>query len=132
MVQINGSLNLVTVSASSDIRLKKNIRPIDSSLDKVEKLRGVSYEWKVEEYPDRGLVKGRQVGLIAQDVESVLPEIVSRDKNGYKLVSYSKLTAVLVEAVKELKAQNEKQDRKIEKQKSQIERLRALVEELKS
>jgi hypothetical protein len=69
--------------------------------------QGVSYEWKMDEYPDFGLTEGKQIDLIAQDVEKELPELVSEDKDGYKAVSYTKLTAVLVEAVKVLKAQSE-------------------------
>lgn len=69
--------------------------------------------------------EGKQIGLVAQEVEKVLPERVSEDKDGYKGVSYSKLTAVLVEAIKESKAQNEKQ-------KAEIEELRLEIKELKS
>lgn len=67
----------------------------------------MSFDWNVEEYPGMGLKDGRQIGLVAQDVEKALPELVSKDKDGYKAISYTKLTAVLVEAVKELKTENE-------------------------
>jgi len=95
-------------------------------------LQGVSYEWKTEEYPDFGLTEGKQIGLVAQDVEQVLPELVSEDKDGYKSVSYTKLTAVLVEAVKELKAENQKQKELMEKQQAEIEALRSFIKESKS
>jgi len=105
---IYGGFKAIASHSSSDARWKKKIEPLESSLDKVSSLQGVSYEWKTEEFLDFGLTEGKQIGLVAQDVEQVLPELVSEDKDGYKVVSYTKLTAVLIEAVKELKAENEK------------------------
>jgi hypothetical protein len=124
-VVIHGGFRAIASYISSDQRWKKSIQPLESSLDKISNLQGVSYEWKTDEYPDFGLTEGKQIGLVAQDVESVLPELVSEEKDGYKAVSYTKLTAVLVEAVKELKVQNEKQQ-------AEIEELRAMIKELKS
>ena len=68
----------------------------------------------VKSFPQRNFPDTRQIGLIAQDVEKVLPELVHTDSDGYKSLSYDKLTAVLVEAVKELKAQNEKLQARVE------------------
>jgi len=92
---------------SSDIRWKKNVALVENALQKVSQLRGVSYEWKIDEYPNNGFTEGKQIGFLAQEVEPVLPELVSTDDKGYKAVAYDKMTAVLVEAVKELKAQND-------------------------
>jgi hypothetical protein len=138
-VIIFGGFKSIASYSSSDGRWKKNIEPLESSLDKISSLQGVSYEWKTEEYPDVGMTEGKQIGLVAQEVEKVLPELVSEDKDGYKGVSYSKLTAVLVEAVKELKAENQSQKKLIEeqrnqftKQQSEIEELRAMIKESKS
>ncbi|HEX8949939.1 MAG TPA: tail fiber domain-containing protein [Dissulfurispiraceae bacterium] len=89
------------VWAGSDIRLKKNIVPLEGSLEKVVKLQGVSYEWRRDEFKEKNFEEGRQIGLIAQEVENVFPELVRTDKEGYKAISYEKLTAVLVEALKE-------------------------------
>lgn len=105
-VVMNGNLDVVgTIRGNnvspSDQRLKQNIQPLENSLAKVDQLRGVSFEWK-----DAKQDTGTQIGVIAQEVETVLPEIVSTDSDGYKSVAYGKLTAVLVEAVKELKAEN--------------------------
>jgi len=122
---IYGGFKAIASYSSSDGRWKKNMKPLESSLEKVSHLQGMSYEWKTDEYPDFGLTEGKQIGLIAQDVEKELPELVSEDKDGYKAVSYTKLTAVLVEAVKELKAQSEKQQ-------AEIERLRDLIKDSKS
>lgn len=81
--------------------------PLEDSLNKIVKLQGVNYEWNTEKYPTQGFSAGKQIGLIAQDVEKVIPELVHTDNDGYKSVSYEKITTVLIEAVKELKAENE-------------------------
>ena len=121
---IHGNFRAIATAVVSDKRWKKNIQPLDSSLDKISSLQGVTYEWRTDEYPDYGFTENKQIGLIAQDVEAVLPELVSEDHDGYKAVSYAKLTAVLVEAVKELKAQNERQQ-------AEIERLQELIKDSK-
>ncbi|MFA5929114.1 MAG: tail fiber domain-containing protein, partial [Candidatus Margulisiibacteriota bacterium] len=58
--------------------------------------------WRTSEFPKHGFSKEKQIGFIAQEVEKVLPELVATDKEGNKLLSYEKLTPVLVEAIKEL------------------------------
>ena len=85
----------------SSRRWKENITPIPDALEKVQQLRGVSFDWKETGKHD--------IGMIAEDVSDVLPEIVQYEENGKdaKGVDYARLTAVLVEAVKELKAENE-------------------------
>ena len=85
---------------SSDERLKDNVVEIDNALDKVESLRGVEFDWNDKQE----IYEGHDVGVIAQDVEKVLPELVENRDNGYKAVKYEKLTAVLIQAVKELSA----------------------------
>lgn len=82
----------------SDIRLKKNIEPIPNALKRVSQLQGVNYGWK-----DASSGTGLQMGLIAQDVEKIFPEVVSTDEQGYKSLAYSNLVAALTEAIKELK-----------------------------
>ena len=81
----------------SDETLKTNIQPLDSALDKVTKLQGVSYDWKSDGSAD--------VGFIAQDVQNVVPQIVYGNQDGEFALDYSKLTSILVEAVKEQQAQ---------------------------
>ena len=81
------------VTAYSDIRLKENIENIDSALDKVLKMHGVYYTKKNN--------KERKVGIIAQEVEEVLPEVVYTDEVGMKSVSYGNIVALLIEAIKE-------------------------------
>jgi hypothetical protein len=89
----------VVTTSWGDKRLKNNIKTIDSSLKKILQLRGVSFKWINE--PE----VGGCIGMIAQEVEKILPELVFTDENnGYKGINYSKITAVLVEAIKEQQA----------------------------
>ena len=85
----------------SDARLKTGVTEINNSLDKVLQLRGVYFHWDVAGYPQLGLSDQPQIGVIAQEVESVFPELVTTNANGYKQVDYEKLTAVLIETTKE-------------------------------
>lgn len=105
---------------ASDLRWKKNISPLTASLDKVAMLQGVSYNWRSDEFPEKHFTMDKQIGLVAQETEKVIPEIVKTDKDGYKSISYEKLTAVLVEAVKELKADNEMLRLELERLKGQM------------
>jgi len=106
-LDVGGRVRATAFVPGSDKRWKKDIKPLENALSKVDKLQGVSYQWKTEEYPNNGFNDKPQIGFIAQDVEPVLPELVSTDEKGFKGVEYDKMTAVLVEAVKELKGQNE-------------------------
>jgi len=104
----------------SDSRLKDNIIPISGALDKIKSLRGVSYTW------NSGKKKGKQdIGLIAQEVEKVIPEIVKDKKlplmdgidpdETYKTIDYEKIIAVLVEAVKDQQKQIDNLEKQIKK-----------------
>lgn len=92
----SGILDAVDFNSTSDERLKKNVKPIENALDKVMQLAGVEFDWKEN---DR-----HSIGLIAQQVEAIVPEVVDTKEDGYKSISYGKLTGVLIEAIKELKA----------------------------
>jgi len=109
----DGNITAYSTSTNSDIKMKENVATLTNALDKVSALRGVTFDWK-EKY------RGEQVsdvGVIAQEVEEVLPELVTQielhvgvgaDRDNpetIKVVDYGKLTAVLIEAVKDLKAQ---------------------------
>ena len=94
-----------SIACSSDKRWKQNIQPIESALEKVERLQGVHYEWNRTAYPEKGFLEGTQLGLIAQEVEDVVPEVVSSDDAGYRMVAYSSLVPLLIEAIKEQQEQ---------------------------
>ncbi|MGA1823700.1 MAG: tail fiber domain-containing protein [bacterium] len=93
--------------SGSDKRWKQEIKPLEGSLYKVNQLQGVSYTWKADEFPDHGFASGEQIGLIAQEVEEIIPALVHTNDDGYKSVSYERLTAVLVEAIKEQQSEIE-------------------------
>jgi predicted acyltransferase (DUF342 family) len=86
-------------NSASDIRLKKDVVELDGALDKIDSIRGVHYHWINEEQS-----KERQVGVIAQEIQAVYPELVMEGGNGFLSVDYPKLTAVLIQSIKELKA----------------------------
>lgn len=94
----------------SDARFKTNIMPLTSSLDKICSLQGVSYNWKVKEFPSENFDSKKQIGFLAQDLEKVYPAVVNTRTDGYKTVNYDLLVPALVESIKELKTQNIKQD----------------------
>ena len=89
------------VDQTSDQRLKTNIKPLERALDKVLTLNGITYEWRVKEFPNKNFDSDRHVGVIAQEVEDVLPEAVETGADGYKSVNYSNITPLLIEAIKE-------------------------------
>lgn len=88
-------------AACSDIRFKKDFIQLDNSLSKIVKLSGYYYHFKTEEFADRQFSKEKQLGMKAQEVEALFPELVFTDSTGFKYLDYSRLTPVLVEAVKE-------------------------------
>ena len=102
----NGNATLTGVlSQSSDSRLKTNVNQISSALDKIVKLRGVTFYWDLTKKPSAD--QKLQYGFIAQEVEKVFPELVTSDSQGFKTLNYTGIIPVLTEAVKELKQENE-------------------------
>ena len=95
--------NDVVAFYSSDKRLKDNIKPIEGALDKVCKLGGYEFDWNSKQ----DVYEGHDIGVIAQEVEAVFPELVTTRDSGYKAVKYEKLVSVLIEAIKELRAEVE-------------------------
>jgi len=85
--------------ASSDRELKNNIQPIDNPLEKIKSISGNSFEWNEDK---QDIYKGKDYGVIAQEIEKVLPELVVTRENGYKAVKYDKLVSLLIEGIKEL------------------------------
>ncbi len=112
---VNGSAYVTSGAwTASDLRFKENILPLNNSLDKILNIQPISFDWNKSGYPDMNFASSRQIGLVAQEVEKQIPELVHTDINGYKAVAYDKLTAVLVEAVKEQQVQMRNQQKKIE------------------
>lgn len=106
-LQVNGDIIASSIAGSSDLRFKTNIKNIKSSLTKVIQLRGVTFNWKTNEFIDRNFSNKQSLGFIAQEVEKVIPEVVETEKTkeGFKSIQYDKLVALLVEAIKEQQKQ---------------------------
>ena len=99
----------VTAYYSSDERLKENITTIEDALDKVNSIRGVEFDWKADHIKKRGgedgyFVRKHDVGILAQDVKKVCPEVVAEKEDGTLGVKYEKLIGLLVQAINELSA----------------------------
>ena len=124
MLDVDGEIRATdNITAYSDVRDKTNITQITGSLDMVKAIRGVRFDWKDAYKKKRvhttsaksGRLDKRHIGVVAQEVEKVLPELISEDKDGRKNMSYANLTAVLVEAVKEQSEQIEGLKERIKK-----------------
>lgn len=99
--------NEITAYFSSDRNLKENIVPIENALGKLRQLTGVMFDWTDEEVGRRGgedgyFVRKHDTGVIAQDVEQVLPEVVATRDDGYKAVRYEKMAGLIIQAINEL------------------------------
>jgi len=101
---------------SSDKRLKDNIVRIENPLEKVEKIGGYTFDWN----DNQQTYTGKDVGIIAQEIEEVLPEIVTTRDTGYKAVKYEKIVPLLIESIKELKTIVETQQKEIKDLKNKL------------
>ena len=95
--------DIIAFGQPSDISLKENIKPIDSALNKAMKLQGVTFDWKQKE--DNILDIKQDIGFIAQDVQKVVPELVRKNDNGLLSLRHQGIAPILLEAIKELKAE---------------------------
>ena len=127
---VNRTSDGTLTTATSDERLKENISTLQDCLFKVLQLRGVSYTWKTN--PEYGM----RIGFIAQEFEKIIPELVFTNKrDGYKGINYAEVSSVLVEAIKELKAENDllkaenmQLKTKIETMESRLSKLESMIE----
>jgi len=110
--------NDIVAYSSSDIRFKENIKAIENPIEKIRKISGNTYDWKAENKIEHGY-EGNDVGVIAQEIEAVLPQLVQTRDNGYKAVKYDKLVALLIEGIKEQQTQIENLSIEIENLKKQ-------------
>jgi hypothetical protein len=130
-IHATGACTALSFATSSDIRYKKYITPLENSLEKVSQMQGVYYYWKMKEFPGKFNDK-RQIGFIAQDLEKLYPELVLTGEDGYKSVDYSKVTPILVEAIKDLEKKIGDVEAQNEQLKSENKSLKQLTGSLQS
>jgi hypothetical protein len=100
ILYVSGSIRATgSITANSDVRLKKNIERIENALQKVSEISGYTYNTIYDE--------DRHAGVIAQEIDKVLPEIVNKGNDGLMGVEYGNISALLIEAIKDLKVQND-------------------------
>jgi len=106
-LHVAGNIVASNVTVTSDRRFKKDIKEISGALDLVKALRGVSYDFRADEFPKENFDNQNHIGFIAQEIKEVLPQTVMERGDGYLTVDYAAVTPVLVEAVQELSKQVE-------------------------
>jgi hypothetical protein len=104
-VQVNGTGYITTTWISSDKRYKKNIKGLENVTEKLRKLNGYTYNFRTEEFAHKGFDNSEQVGLIAQEIQEIFPQLVKKDAKGYYSVNYDGLVPVLIEGFKAQQAQ---------------------------
>ena len=122
-VQFTGNVYPASFTPTSSLAFKTNIRTFENALDTVNRLRGVRFDWKDSGQP--------AVGLIAEEVDQVVPEVVAHEGGTAKGVNYANLVAVLVEAVKEQQTTINRQQAELDNLKglkAKVERLEALLQ----
>ncbi len=117
---------------TSDIRWKKNLVPVTNVVPDLLVLNAYRYNWRSDEFPDMHFDKATHIGLIAQEVEKVFPELVNTDDNGFKAVSYEKLSAILLQGMKEQQQQIDAQKRENEELRTEIYSLKEEVRQIRS
>lgn len=115
-LDVSGITHAESFASTSDARLKTDISPLESVLSKLDKIRVVRYSLSTEATGRSANIQGRQIGVLAQEIKSIFPELVtSWGTNEYLAVDYGRLSAVLLEAVKELKSKNETLEARLRK-----------------
>jgi hypothetical protein len=108
-------------SSTSDMRLKTNVKTLTNVLDNLSDLRGVTFNWKEGNQDE-------QIGFIAQEIEKVYPQVISKNENDHLEVRYTELIPVLLQAIKELKAENDLLKQENEGVNARLERLEKIFE----
>ena len=106
-LSVSGSIESsgnITAFASSDERLKDNIKPIENPLEVISQISGNTFDWNSEK---QNIYNGKDYGVIAQEIQKVMPELVDTRDNGYLAVKYDKIVPLLIESIKELKKEIE-------------------------
>ena len=136
-LHVNGSFFATSINAqtcpacASDIRLKKAIEPVRNALDRLLRLTGVTFEFDRAGHPDMNLPEGRQMGLVAQEVERVAPELVmTPEGDGFKAIKYGNAVALVIEAMKEQQSLLDELTSRLERLESENRSLRSTNDEM--
>jgi len=130
-LHVNGAIRTLAINETSDVRMKKDISDISNSLEKILEMRGVTYNWRQEEFPESDFENGLQYGLIAQELEKIVPELVETDSEGWKSIEYSHLVPLLIESIKEQQTIIDSQRLHIEESDSRIDEVSNQMVQLK-
>lgn len=122
ILRVHGTAKVNALVEVSDARYKQNIQPIASPLTTLLQLKGKSYEWNRSAFPNQGFDSTAQMGFIAQEVEKVLPQLVTTDSKGYKAINYTQVIPLLTEAIRE-------QQTKIEQLEQQVQEIKKLLQQ---
>ncbi|GMI24372.1 hypothetical protein TrCOL_g4087, partial [Triparma columacea] len=125
-----GTVTAGGVALTSDRRYKKNINTVTTPLASVMKLRGVTYDWRTDEFPEKNFDNHTHFGFIAQEVEEVIPEFVGTNDLGFKSIRYMGFTSLLVEALKEQQGVIDELRGDVIELRTQLDTLQKQVEEL--
>jgi len=96
---ISGNVTALYYAHTSDLRLKTDVHPVPDALDRILSIRGVEFRWTADGRPD--------MGVVAQNVGEVFPNVVHMDNRGFLSVEYDSLVAPMIEAIRELKTEND-------------------------
>ncbi len=132
-LHVNGNIRTNVSFINSDRRFKKNIETLLNPMDLLKSIKGVSYLYDLEKFPNQNFNPGKAIGFIAQDFEKSLPELLTKDDDkGFYAINYDGVIPILVEAVKELAVDLNSKNKKIETDAIRIQQLEEEMESLKA
>jgi hypothetical protein len=130
-INASGNVRAAGIALTSDRRWKRNIMPLKNSIEKIMMINGVSYDWAIDDYPEKHFTNKKQIGVIAQNIQAVFPELVLEDNEGYLSVNYSALIAPLIEAFKSQHIQLEANMKMFKTMQGEFEEIKLIVAENK-
>lgn len=131
-LKVSGDITAKKVTQLSDARCKQDINVLSNSLDKVINLQGVSFNWQEDELMGDSPAEDKQIGFIAQDVEKVLPEVVTKNSQGQLSLDYSSIIPLLVEGMKTQQKNIQSQEEQLKSKSQEIQTLQQKIAEVES
>jgi hypothetical protein len=126
-IYTDGTVHATNYASKSDLRQKQNINTYNNALNKILKLRGVSFNWKSTK---NNTDNKKHIGLIAQEVEKIIPELITEDEKGNKAITYSGMVPVMIEAMKEQQKIIKKLREELELQQDKNEELKQKIDKI--